>query len=75
MTLNAYLAQQDADAAAQEFFDAILPGWEDRERFGDTLVSEDDFPLYDSSVDEGRVSDEDWQAMAEALWVDPAERF
>lgn len=75
MTNNAYFAQQDSLAYAQEWFDDNFPGWEDRERFGDTLLDEGDFPLYDSSADDSLVSDEDWQAMAEALWVDPAESF
>jgi hypothetical protein len=73
-SLATYLDTLDNDAAAVDYFDVILTGWEDRERFGDTLVSEDDFPLYDDSADEYRVSDEDWNAMAEVMWTDPAER-
>lgn len=72
MTLNAYLAQMDADAAAVDYFDALLPGWEDRERFGDTLLDERDFPLDDHEV--GAVSDDDWAFFIESTYVDPFER-
>lgn len=75
MNITAYYDRLDAIEAAIDYFDREFPDWQDRERFGDTIVSEDDFPLYDDSVDEGRVPNEDWEAMAEALWADPAERF
>lgn len=54
-----------ATAAAEahaDMFDADFPGWETREAFGDTIVSEDDFPVYDTSADDDRVSNEDWEA-------------
>lgn len=43
-------------------FDNIMPDWQTREAFGDTILSEDDFPVYDNSADESRVSNEDWEA-------------
>lgn len=51
-------------------FDGIMPDWQTREAYGDTILTEADFPVYDASADESRVSNEDWEAMGEALWTD-----
>lgn len=48
--------------AAVDQWDDMMPGWQEREAYGDTLVSEDDFPVYDRSADDSRVSNEDWEA-------------
>lgn len=62
---------QDVDALV-DYFDEVMPGWQERERFGDTLLDERDFSLTDPESD--AVSDEDWQAFLADSWTDPAER-
>ena len=54
--------------AAVDQWDEHTPGWQDAERYGDTLVSEDDFPVYDTSADDDRVSNEDWEAFLSDRW-------
>lgn len=49
-------------------FDALMPGWQEREAYGDRIVSEDDFPVYDRSADDSRVSNEDWEAFLSDRW-------
>lgn len=71
-SLATFLDRLDNDAAAVDYFDSILPGWEDRERFGDTLLSETDFAPDAHEAD--LVSNEDWDAFIEMTWTDPAER-
>jgi hypothetical protein len=66
---------QDAAEARLDFFDATFPYWEQAvnpERF----VSESDMlvPGTDATRAVWAVSDADFDAMCEALWVDPAER-
>lgn len=56
--------------ALVDFFDAEFPAWESREAYGDTVLSERDFPVYDASADESRVPNEDWEAVAEDFWND-----
>lgn len=59
----------DAAEARRDFFDAEFPYWEhavDPERF----VSESDM----AEIAVQGISDDDFDAMCEALWVDPAER-
>lgn len=50
-----------AAEARHEWFDENFPEWEVREAYGDTIVSEDDMPLYDASADADRVPNEDWE--------------
>ena len=77
----AYIAHLDPNSyeniaaeAAAEAFEIDFPEWWDREAYGDTILGEGDFPVYDATADMARVSNEDWEAMAEAMWTDPAER-
>jgi len=65
----------DADEARVEYFDQTHPYWEQAvnpERF----VSESDMmvPGTHATRTVWAVSDADFDAMCEALWVDPAER-
>lgn len=71
-----YIATLDPEFAGlyDESVEIDFPDWQESEGLHDRFLTESDFPVYDDSVDESRVPDEDWQAMAEALWVDPAER-
>lgn len=70
-----YIAEVDPNshqniAAEAEFeaFTAVFPDWEISEGMGDRFIGESDFPVYDDSADMARVSNEDWEAMAEALY-------
>lgn len=58
--------------AAIDFFDQYVPDWQERERFGVTLLDERDFALDDPESD--AVSNEDWEAFLADSWTDPAER-
>lgn len=49
-----------AEAYADQF-EADFPNWEARVGYGDTIVSEDDMPVYDASADADLVSNEDWE--------------
>ncbi len=65
----------DAEQARLDFFDETFPYWEqavEPERF----VSESDMlvPGTSATLAVMAISPEDWEAMCEALWVDPAER-
>jgi hypothetical protein len=63
-----------ADAAADAFF-AEFPAWEVSEGYGDRFVGEADMVLPNGAdLTVWAVSDADFDAMCEALWVDPAER-
>ena len=71
---NTFFANESALIAEEAYaakFDADFPGWEDRERWGETLFSESDMAPV---VAHDHVSDEDWNAFLEMSWVDPAER-
>ena len=73
-TYTAPRESADAAEARRDFFDYAFPYWEVAtapERF----VSEDDMPVYDTSADESYVSNEDWEAMAEAMWNDHRENM
>lgn len=48
--------------------DATIPGWYEREQVGTRFLTERDFPVYDTSADEARVPNEDWEAMGELLY-------
>lgn len=54
--------------AALDHFDTILPGWDISEARGTRYLSERDFPIYDRSADDSRVSNEDWEAMGEEFY-------
>lgn len=57
----------DAAEARMDHFDYFMPQWRemtDPERF----VSENDLPVYDTSADESRVSNEDWEAFLSDRW-------
>lgn len=65
----------DAAEARLDFFDENFPAWEVRESYGDRFVGEADMVLPNGAdLTVWAVSDADFDAMCEALWVDPAER-
>ena len=71
VNLFTHLAQQDAMYAHVDAMEADFgTDWQERVDSGERFLSERDFPIAED-VD---VSAEDWEAMAEAMWVDPAER-
>ena len=66
-TYTAPIESADAAEARLDWFDHHMPQWEemtDPERF----VSEDDLPVYDTSADDDRVSNEDWEAFLSDRW-------
>ena len=63
IALDAYVDQFDVD----------MPGWQEREAYGERYLTETDFPVEPATV-AGMPTTEDWEAFAEANWSDPAER-
>ena len=51
IALDAYVDQFDVD----------MPDWQTREGYGDRILTEADFPVYDASADADRVPNEDWE--------------
>lgn len=72
-SIAAHHAEIDAFEANADWFDANMPDWADRERYGVDLLGEGDFALSDDTLDV--VPDEDWDAFFEMTYVDPAERL
>ena len=62
--------------AAVDQWDDMMPGWQEREAYGVTLIGESDMAAPGTLTDRAvyAVSDADFDAMCEALWQDPAER-
>lgn len=73
-SIATHIARYEASERAHEAFDVDFPGWEVRELAVEDrpFVSESDVRVED--IDDGPVSDADWQAFLEMSWVDPAER-
>lgn len=62
-------SRQNVDVfAAVDHADQTMPGWWEAEQTGTRFLSERDFPVYDTSADEARVPNEDWEAMGELLY-------
>lgn len=58
--------------AAVDQWDDMMPGWQERQAYGERFLTETDFPVEPATV-AGMPTTEDWEAFAEANWSDPAE--